>query len=63
MNRIEDNIVVVELDGGKKKYSKSLFPKEIEEGDVIIISKNLLLIDKEQTKKEKNIIRLMNDLW
>jgi Protein of unknown function (DUF3006) len=64
IDRFEGNIVVVEIDGETKDFPKSIFPKEAEVGDVIIINGDKITVDKNATEKlRKEIEELMNEVW
>lgn len=64
IDRIEGDFVIVEIDGKTKEYPKLLFPRDVFEGDVVIIDDNNVTIDKVETKSRKeHIKKLMNDVW
>ncbi|WP_075980610.1 DUF3006 domain-containing protein [Bacillus massilinigeriensis] len=65
VDRIEGDIVVVELDNGKMKdFSLSLFPPSIQAGEAVYWKENSFTIDMDQTKKlRKEIEDLMDDLF
>lgn len=65
VDRIEGELVVVELEDGKMKdYPKSLFPRKIKSGDAIIQDGETFIIDQEKTKAlKKEIDELINDLF
>jgi hypothetical protein len=64
IDRFEGDIAVVEIDGKTKDFPKSIFPKEAEVGDVIIIDGDKITVDKKATDKlRKEIEELMNEVW
>jgi hypothetical protein len=64
IDRFEGDIAVVEIDGKTKDFPKSIFPKEAEVGDVIIIDGDKITVDKIATEKlRKEIEDLMNEVW
>lgn len=58
VDRIEKNIVICENQETKKmeKFEKTSFPKEIKEGDSVILQGNRFEIDKKDTEKRKKEI-------
>ena len=58
VDRIEKNIVICENQETKKmeEFEKTSFPKEIKEGDSVILQGNRFEIDKKDTKKKKKEI-------
>ncbi|KIQ93129.1 hypothetical protein LH47_02823 [Anoxybacillus thermarum] len=61
IDRFEDDIAVVEINGKTQDFPKSIFPKEAEVGDVVIIE---VVVDKKETEKlRKEIEELMNEVW
>jgi hypothetical protein len=61
IDRFEDDIAVVEINGKTQDFPKSIFPKEAEVGDVIIIE---VVVDKKETEKlRKEIEELINEVW
>lgn len=64
VDRIEDDIVVIEIDGETFDYPKERFSKEIKEGDVVDFIADQIVINREETTKRKSKIeKLMKDLW
>ncbi|WP_088066732.1 DUF3006 domain-containing protein [Gottfriedia luciferensis] len=65
VDRIEGNIVVVELeDGSTTDYPKNLFPKSISPGDAVNMANGKFVIDENKTKKlKKEINDLMDELF
>lgn len=65
VDRIEGNIVVVELeDGSTTDYPKNLFPKSISPGDAVNMTNGKFVIDANKTKKlKKEINDLMDELF
>ena len=51
IDRIENDIVVVEFDGKFVNIPKSVFNEEINEGDVLVLS-----VDKQETKSRKEML-------
>jgi hypothetical protein len=61
IDRFEGAIVVVEINGKTQDFPKSIFPKEAEVGDVVIIE---VMVDKKATEKlRREIEELMNEVW
>jgi Protein of unknown function (DUF3006) len=61
IDRFEGDIVVVEIDGKTHDFPKTIFPKEAEVGDVVIIE---VTVDKKATEKlRREIEELMNEVW
>ncbi len=58
VDRIEKNIVICENQETKKmeEFEKTSFPKEIKEGDSVILQGNRFEIDKKDTEKRKKEI-------
>jgi len=65
IDRFEGNYVVCEKeDRTMINLEKSKVPCHAKEGDVLIIKKNEIIIDKEATlKRKKEIEELTKDLW
>lgn len=58
IDRFEENFVLCERDGaGMEKILKELVPKEAKEGDVLIFSDGVYVIDEEETIKRKRKIQ------
>lgn len=51
IDRIENDIVVVEINGSFVNIPKSVFNEEINEGDVLVLS-----VDKQETKNRKEML-------
>ncbi|ASS86286.1 MULTISPECIES: DUF3006 domain-containing protein [Geobacillus] len=61
VDRFEGDIAVVEIDKKTLDLPKTIFPKEIDVGDVVIIE---VTIDKKETEKlRKEIEELMNEVF
>jgi hypothetical protein len=61
IDRFEGDIAVVEINGKTQDFPKSIFPKETEAGDVVIIE---VKVDKKATEKlRREIEELMNEVW
>jgi hypothetical protein len=64
IDRFEGDMVVVEIEGKTQDFPKSLFPKEIEVGDVVKLNGNKITIQKDETDKlRKEIADLMAEVW
>jgi hypothetical protein len=64
IDRFEGDIAVVEINGKTQDFPKSIFPKEAEVGDVVIIDGDTVAVDKKETEKlRKEIEELMNEVW
>ena len=65
VDRFEENFAVCEKeDGSLINIKRDVIPKEVKEGDVLIINKNLIAIDKEETdRRKKEIEKLTEDIW
>lgn len=64
IERLEENIAVVE-DGSKRfEVSRDKLPKNVCEGDVLKESDGSYEIDREKTEsRRKEILKLQNSLW
>lgn len=65
IDRIENNIVICENQETKKmeNFKIEQFPKEIKDGDIVILENEKFKIDKEETKtKKQEIEELMKKL-
>lgn len=51
VDRIENDIVVVEIDGSFVNIPKSIFIEEVNEGDVLVLS-----VDKQETQNRKEML-------
>ncbi|MFP4016775.1 MAG: DUF3006 domain-containing protein [Halanaerobiales bacterium] len=56
IDRIEENIAIIETDGNTIEIPRKYLPTEASEGDVI-----KLIIDKESTEARKNSIQTLAD--
>ena len=64
IDRIEEDIVVVEIDGEMVAYAKERFPEKIQAGDVIEFIGDQFIVNEDETiKRKSNIDKLMEDLW
>lgn len=64
VDRIEENIVVIEDNDSYFRADISLFDGNIREGDVIREKNGRYYADKNETeKRRKEIIRLQDSLW
>lgn len=64
IDRFEEQIAVVEIEGTTYNFDKSLFPKTAEPGDFVEIKGTQITILKEETeKRRKEIEKLMDELW
>ena len=64
IDRIEDDLVVVEINGKTFDYPKESFPASLKEGDVVDFIADQVVINRDQTAKRKSEIeKLMKDLW
>lgn len=65
IDRIENNIVICENQENKKmeNFKIEQFPKEIKDGDIVILENGEFRIDKQETKtKKQEIEELMKKL-
>ncbi|MDF1511192.1 DUF3006 domain-containing protein [Robertmurraya sp. DFI.2.37] len=61
IDRFEGEFAVVEIDGKTIDFPKSIFPKEADVGNVVIIE---VKVDKKETEKlRREIEELMNEVW
>jgi hypothetical protein len=64
IDRFEENIAVVEIDGETQDFPKSIFPKNANVGDVVSIKGDIVTILTEETEKlRKEIDDLMDELF
>ena len=63
IDRFEDDLVVVEIDGETKDFPKSIFPSNAVTGDVVEIEDSKVKILKNETEKlRKEIENLMSEV-
>lgn len=65
IERIEEDIVIIELDDGKHvEVSKNDFPEDIKEGDFVLKYNDQYIIDDDKTSEfRRRIAELQNSLW
>ena len=65
IDRFEGEYAVCEKpDRTVVNIKKDRLPKEVKEGDVLIIEGDNIRVDSEETRqRKKDITKLMNDLW
>lgn len=64
IDRFEENIAVVEIEGIIRDFDKSIFPATAEPGDFVeIIGDRVTLLNEETEKRRKEIEELMDELW
>ncbi|MDN7242217.1 DUF3006 domain-containing protein [Planococcus sp. N028] len=64
IDRFEENIAVVEIEGATRDFDKSLFPNTAQPGDFVEIEGTQVTILKDETeKRRKEIEDLMDELW
>ncbi|MCZ2258649.1 DUF3006 domain-containing protein [Sporosarcina sp. G11-34] len=64
IDRFEDDLAVVEIDGETKDFKREIFPKDAVAGDVVKIEGNVVTILKDETKRLRQEIEdLMDDVW
>ena len=64
LEKFEDDIAILEIDGEIKKISRKKFSDDVKEGDVLIQKDGIFMSDKENTeKRRKEILKLQNSLW
>lgn len=64
IDRLEDGLVVVEIEGEMKDFPKSIFPPEVAAGDVVQIEGDKVTVLKDETQKlRKEIEDLMAEVW
>ncbi len=56
VDRIVENIVVLEVEGKMFDIEKSMFPKDIKEGDIVEKKKDRYIILKKETEDRKKYI-------
>lgn len=60
VDRFEEHKVVVEMDDGEMEvFERSLFPEDLQEGDVVILENGRFIVDEKETKKRKQYIESM----
>lgn len=64
VERLEENIVIIE-DGGKRfEVIREKLPKNVREGDVLKKADGIYVVDREKTEiRRKEILKLQNSLW
>ncbi|WP_074508876.1 DUF3006 domain-containing protein [Planococcus glaciei] len=64
IDRFEEDIVVVEVNGVTRDFKKKIFPQNAEPGDFVEIKGEQVTILKDETeKRRKEIEELMDELW
>lgn len=64
IDRFEEDIAVVEVNGVTQDFKKRIFPKNAEPGDFVEINGDQVTIMKDETeKRRKEIEKLMEELW
>jgi len=64
IDRFEDDLVVVEIDGETKDFPKKIFPPEAAAGDVVEIKDSKVFVLKNETERlRKEIEDLMAEVW
>jgi len=64
IDRFEEDIAVVEVDGVTRDFKKRIFPKNAEPGDFVEIKGDQVTILKDETEnRRKEIEELMDELW
>ena len=63
VDKIEDDIVVLEINNGLFNLNKKYFPKDIKEGDIVSYDNDKFKILEDETKNRENQIKdLFNSL-
>jgi hypothetical protein len=64
IDRFEEELVVVEINGELKDFHKNIFPPEVVAGDVVEIEGDKVTVYKSETEKlRKEIENLMEEVW
>ena len=64
VERLEENIVIIENGGKHFEVSREKLPKNVREGDVLKKADGIYVVDKEKTEiRRKEILKLQNSLW
>jgi Protein of unknown function (DUF3006) len=64
VDRIEGNIVVLEIDNALININKDSIIGDVKEGDILIDKENIYEIDIEKTKlRKEKINNMMKELW
>lgn len=64
IDRFEEDIIVVEIDGVTQDFQRHLFPEAAKPGDFIEIKDNqVTILEAETEKRRKEIEELMDELW
>lgn len=64
IDRFEEDVAVIEVNGRTQDFKKSLFPENAEPGDSGEIKGEQVIILKDETEKRRREIEtLMNELW
>lgn len=61
VDRFEGDYAIIELDKGFERIAKGKLPTTVKEGDVIVIDKEKIYVDIEETNKRKNKIKGLFD--
>ncbi|MFT9846278.1 DUF3006 domain-containing protein [Aneurinibacillus sp. REN35] len=64
LDRFEENIAVLEIEGESRDVPRTLLPKDAKPGDVLVLTDGKYMIDEKTTdERRKAVQRLMNELW
>lgn len=64
IDQIEEEWVIVEINGETRDFKRAVFPKEAKVGDIVDIQDNKVKILKDETEqRRKEIEDLMDELW
>ena len=64
IDRFEDDLAVVEIDGETKDFQRAIFPNDAVAGDVVKIEGNVVTILKDEIKRLRQEIEdLMDEVW
>ncbi|OZM56326.1 hypothetical protein CIB95_13000 [Lottiidibacillus patelloidae] len=64
IDRFEGNIVIIEIEGKTKDYSRNNVDSSVKQNDVVVYRDGRWIPDGEETKKRsEKIKKLMTDVW
>lgn len=64
IDRFEEDIAVVEINGETRDFDRALFPEDAAAGDIVFYDNHKITLLKEETdKRRKEIEDLMDEVW
>lgn len=64
VDRIEENFMVIEIEGKTTDVDSTKIAEDVKVGDVVVLAHGIWTTDKRETKQRKTkITKLMNEVW